>query len=116
RTGKLTPIWFAGVAGPFYLAWVLSSLVGAFAGYSLGDPAVIALDFAFPAVFIVLMMNFWKGPSTGAVLLASACAAIVTCLFIPGVWYIAAGALAGLAVALCQKADEEETPEDGELL
>lgn len=108
RAHKLTPVWFAGAAAPFYAAWVLSSLVGAFAGYSLGDPAVIALDFAFPAVFIVLMMNFWKGPRTGAVLLASAAAAVATYQLIPGVWYIAAGALAGLATSLCQGMDDDD--------
>nr|WP_111574098.1 AzlC family ABC transporter permease [Falsochrobactrum ovis] len=110
RTNKLTPAWFAGAAAPFYATWVISSLIGAFAGYSLGDPAVFALDFAFPAVFIVLMMSFWKGPRTGTVLLASALAASATHFLISGVWYIAAGALAGLVVALYQGTDEEEAP------
>ncbi|MGU3399490.1 AzlC family ABC transporter permease [Brucellaceae bacterium D45D] len=99
RNGKLTPLYFAGLIVPFYLAWVLSSLGGALVGNTLGDPAVIGLDFAFPAVFIVLIMKFWKGPQTGLILLASAVAAVVTNHFLPGVWYIAAGAAAGLLVA-----------------
>jgi len=97
---RLTPAWFAGLAAPFYLAWVLSGLAGATLGAFLGDPVTLGLDFAFPAVFIVLVMGFWKGPETGAVLLASASAAVLTQHFIPGVWYIAAGALAGLVTAL----------------
>ncbi len=48
-------------------------MLGAF----LGDPAVIGLDFAFPAVFVVLVMGFWKGPETGAILAASGIAAVV---------------------------------------
>jgi 4-azaleucine resistance transporter AzlC len=100
RVAKLTPAWFAGLAAPFYLAWVLSGLAGAVLGAFLGDPVTLGLDFAFPAVFIVLIMGFWKGPQTGAVLAASAAAAVATQHFIPGVWYIAAGALAGLLAAL----------------
>ncbi|SFB46511.1 4-azaleucine resistance probable transporter AzlC [Rhizobium sp. NFR07] len=100
RVARLTPFWFFGLAAPFYLAWVLSSLAGAMLGALLGDPAVIGLDFAFPAVFIVLVMGFWKGADTGAILIASAAAAVFVQHFVPGVWYIAAGALAGLVTAL----------------
>ncbi|ANL50275.1 branched-chain amino acid transporter AzlC family protein (plasmid) [Rhizobium phaseoli] len=96
---KLKPAWFAGLAAPFYLAWVLSGLAGATLGTFLGDPAALGLDFAFPAVFIVLVMGFWKGRETGAILLASAAAAVLTHHFVPGVWYVAAGALAGVAAA-----------------
>lgn len=97
---KLTPAFWAGLALLFYLNWVICSLVGALLGAFLGDPAVIGLDFAFPAVFIVLVMGFWKGPATGMVLAASAGAAILVHHFVPGAWYIAAGAAAGLAAAL----------------
>ena len=98
--GRLTPAWYAGLAVPFYCAWVLTSLTGAMLGALLGDPKVIGLDFAFPAVFIILVMGFWKGRETGAVLAASACAAVVTHQLLPGVWYIAAGAAAGVVVAV----------------
>ncbi|MBB3657402.1 4-azaleucine resistance transporter AzlC [Rhizobium sp. BK650] len=99
-TTRLTPAWYAGIVTPFYLTWVGSSLAGALLGAFLGDPAVIGLDFAFPAVFIVLVMGFWKGSRTGAVLAASGIASVIVHQFVPGVWYIAAGALAGLAMAL----------------
>ncbi|MBB3398248.1 MULTISPECIES: AzlC family ABC transporter permease [unclassified Rhizobium] len=97
---RLTPSWFAGIAMPFYVAWVGSTLIGASLGAFLGDPAAIGLDFAFPAVFVVLAMGFWKGRETGSVLAASALAAVLVHQVVPGVWYIAAGALAGLAAAL----------------
>lgn len=98
--GELTPAWYAGLAVPFYCVWVLTSLAGALLGAFLGDPKVIGLDFAFPAVFIVLVMGFWKGRETGAVLAASACAAVLAHQLLPGVWYIAAGAAAGVVVAV----------------
>lgn len=99
REARLTPAWFAGVVAPFYVAWVLSSLAGALLGSMIGDAAVIGLDFAFPAVFIVLMMGFWKGSETGLVLIASSACALAVHLYVPGVWYIAAGALGGIAAA-----------------
>lgn len=108
---RLTPAYFAGLIAPFYAAWVLSSLIGALAGNALGDPVLIGLDFAFPAVFIVLIMKFWKGPQTGAVLLASAFAAVAVHHYLPGVWYVAAGALAGLMVAAFQRPAGRENPE-----
>ncbi|MEK1892355.1 MAG: AzlC family ABC transporter permease [Rhizobium sp.] len=97
---RLTPSWFAGIAMPFYVAWVGATLIGASLGAFLGDPAALGLDFAFPAVFVVLAVGFWKGCETGSVLAASALAAVLVHQFVPGVWYIAAGALAGLAAAL----------------
>jgi 4-azaleucine resistance transporter AzlC len=100
RRTVLTPAYYAGLAVLFYCNWVAASLVGALLGAFLGDPAAIGLDFAFPAVFIVLVMGFWKGPATGMVLIASAAASILAHHFVPGAWYIAAGAAAGLAAAL----------------
>ncbi|QWW68963.1 AzlC family ABC transporter permease [Rhizobium sp. WYJ-E13] len=105
---RLTPAWYAGIVTPFYLTWVGSSLAGALLGAFLGNPAVIGLDFAFPAVFVVLVMGFWKGQETGAVLAASAVASVAINHFVPGVWYIAAGALAGLATALWQGRAKEQ--------
>ncbi len=101
----LTPLWCAGVALPLYFSWVISSALGAAIGSSLGDPGRFGLDFAFTAVFIALVMGFWKGPRTGAILAASGGAAVLTHMFIPGAWYIAAGALAGVFVAAYQAGD-----------
>ena len=104
REEKLTPAWFAGLALPFYLTWVIGGLAGATLGRLIGDPALIGLDFAFTAVFIVLLTAFWNGRSTGLVLLASAMAALATHRLLPGVWYIAAGAAGGILAALALEA------------
>ena len=102
RAGRtvLTPAFYAGLSIFFYLNWVAGSLAGALLGAFLGDPAVIGLDFAFPAVFIVLVTGFWKGPATGMILIASASASILVHHLVPGAWYIGAGALGGLVAAL----------------
>lgn len=99
----LTPAWYAGIAIPFYIVWLLSTLAGALAGTAIGDPRVLGLDFAFTAVFIVLVVGFWKGRETGLILASSGLAAIVVHRFVPGAWYIAAGAAAGIAAAALQE-------------
>lgn len=107
REAVLTPSFYAGLIIPFYLAWVLSGLAGGLLGTLIGDPALIGLDFAFPAVFIVLIMGFWKGRETGVVLVASATCALAVHHVVPGVWHIAAGALGGLAAAAISGSREE---------
>jgi 4-azaleucine resistance transporter AzlC len=104
----LTPAFYLGLSLPFYLGWIAASVAGALFGALIGDVAVYGLDFAFPAVFIVLLMGFWKGRETGLVLAASAMAALVVHKLVPGAWYIAAGALAGLAAAFIPLAPKEQ--------
>lgn len=99
----LTPAWYAGIAIPFYGTWLAATFAGALAGSAIGDPRAIGLDFAFTAVFIVLVVGFWKGRKTGAVLASSGLAAIAVHALLPGAWYIAAGAAAGIAAAAIQE-------------
>lgn len=108
RTTVLTPAYYLGLALPFYLGWVASSLAGALFGALIGDITVYGLDFAFPAVFIVLLTGFWKGRETGLVLAASGLAALTVHALVPGTWYIAAGALAGLAAAFIPLKQKEQ--------
>ncbi|MDQ0421797.1 4-azaleucine resistance transporter AzlC [Peteryoungia aggregata LMG 23059] len=108
RTTALTPAYYLGLALPFYLGWVASSLAGALFGALIGDITVYGLDFAFPALFIVLLTGFWKGRETGLVLAASGLAALTVHALVPGAWYIAAGALAGLAAAFIPLRQKEQ--------
>ena len=84
---------------PLWPTWFLCSFIGATVGNSLGDPAAYGLDFAFSAIFLTILMGFWKGPRTGTVIVASGIAAVVTKLLLPGAWYIMAGGVAGVAMA-----------------
>ncbi|WP_126426496.1 AzlC family ABC transporter permease [Brevibacillus marinus] len=49
------PLYFAIVAGTFYLAWVFSSLIGALIGNQI-DPQKWGLDLAFPITFAALLI------------------------------------------------------------
>jgi 4-azaleucine resistance transporter AzlC len=99
RTQPLTLGYYVGVAVPLWPTWFLSTAIGAFIGRKLPDPAQVGLDFAFAAMFIAILVGFWKGPRTGAVIVASAAVAVLAKTYISGAWYIILGGLVGVAVA-----------------
>lgn len=107
-TQPLTMAYYLGLGLPMVLTWTVSSVAGALAGVWLEDPGAYGFDFAFSALFIGILAGFWKGPKTGAVLAASAVAAALAKLTVPGAWYIVLGGLAGVAVAVLRHAEEEE--------
>jgi 4-azaleucine resistance transporter AzlC len=98
-TAPLSLGYYFGLALPMWLTWTISSLIGAIVGRSFGDPAAYGFDFAFSAMFIGILAGFWKGPRTGAVLGASAIAAALAKLYVPGAWYIVIGGVVGMVVA-----------------
>ncbi len=103
RRAQKQPIsmsYFLGVAMPLWPNWVAFSVVGAYFGKSIGDTDRFGLDFAFAAMFIAVLAGFWKGPKTGAILIASSVAAVFAKTFLPGAWYILAGGAAGMLAAV----------------
>ena len=55
---------------------------------------------ASAAVFIALLRGLWRGRSTALPWAASGLVAALVHATVPGAWYVAAGALTGLAVAI----------------
>ena len=94
--GPLRPAFYMAMALALYGTWTASTTLGSILGAGLQDPARWGLDFAFTAVFIVLVMGFWTGPRASlppwAVAAAAAVAVEATA---PGAWYILAGGQAG---------------------
>ena len=103
----LTLAFYLGVSLPLAASWWISTGTGAMLGRALGDPSAIGLDFAFSAMFIAILMGFWKGPSTAGVLAASGAVAAATHLAFAGPWYIVAGGLAGALYAYVTYRAEE---------
>ena len=95
----LTLAFYLGVSLPLAATWWIATGTGAMLGRALGDPSAIGLDFAFSAMFIAILMGFWKGPGTAGVLAASGAVAAGTHLAFDGPWYIVAGGLAGALYA-----------------
>ena len=91
--------YYLGVAISLWLSWVFWTTAGTLGGTIIQDPATYGLDFAFIAVFLVLLRGMWRGPRSLAPWLASAGAAALVDRMVPGPLYVLAGAATGLLVA-----------------
>jgi predicted branched-subunit amino acid permease len=105
----ITKSYYIGVALPLWPTWIIFTGVGAALGKALGDTSRIGLDFAFAAMFIAVLAGFWKGPKTAAVLIASSVFSVFGKIYLAGAWYILAGGIAGILVAIItySKGNEE---------
>jgi 4-azaleucine resistance transporter AzlC len=84
-----------GAGGILYLAWTGGTAAGVLAGDSLGDPATLGLDAAFPALFLALLAPLLRsGGQTPAMaaLLGAGIALVLTPIAPAGVPVIAATA------------------------
>jgi 4-azaleucine resistance transporter AzlC len=113
REVPLTPAYFVGLAGPLYVNWVFWSVCGAAFGGAIKDPETFGFDFAFTAIFIGILTGFWRSAATAWVLAASSAAAVSVCLVVDGPWYILAGGLAGVVVAVVFWRPVPEIEEEG---
>lgn len=91
--------YYLGISAGLYLTWVVFTGLGAVFGPALGDIEQYGFDMAFTAVFLVLLRGMWKGIIVCRSWFISLTVAALTYLFIPGAWYVAAGAIAGLAAS-----------------
>lgn len=100
KGGVISLRYYAGVAAPLYLTWVVCTTIGAAIGPVLGDVTRFGFDMAFPAVFLVMLAGMWTGLRAALPWIASLIAAGLSVLFLPGAWYVPVGTLTGLGVAL----------------
>jgi 4-azaleucine resistance transporter AzlC len=103
----ITPAYWFGLATALPIAWVGSTLLGAWLGSFLGDPRRLGADFAFTALFIGLIAGLWKGRVTGITVAASGMVAALTYALAGPPWHVVAGALAGIAAAYLAARPEE---------
>ncbi|KVN28543.1 branched-chain amino acid ABC transporter permease [Burkholderia pyrrocinia] len=92
--------YYAGIAAGLYSTWISMTTLGAALGPTIGDVERYGFDMAFTAVFLVLLKGMWKGVRASRPWFVSLVVAAATHLAVPGAWYVAAGACAGLAAAL----------------
>lgn len=92
--------FYIGSSLVFYVAWLGCTTLGAVLGPLLGHPEVYGLDMAFPAVFLVMLRGMWKGLRRAWPWAVSLAAATLTYKLVPGAWYVAAGAAAGILTAV----------------
>jgi 4-azaleucine resistance transporter AzlC len=97
---RLSGLYYAAIALPLYVGWMIATALGALFGQLIGDPKVFGLDFVFAAFFIILVAQFRERANALPIILASAAFAIAAFLTIGPPWHIASGAFAGVAVAV----------------
>ena len=97
----VTPAYWFALALSLPGAWISGTLLGAWLGSFMGDPARFGADFAFTALFIGLVAGFWRGRITLITVAASGVAAARTDLAAGPPWHVAAGAAAGILAAYC---------------
>ncbi len=99
RNGKLKLLnlpYYMGISIGLYVVWISFTTLGASMGALLGDIEHYGLHMAFPAVFLVLLKGMWKGTRAALPWLVSLIIAATVHWVVPGAWYVAAGAAAGL--------------------
>lgn len=94
--------YYAALAAPFYVTWVTMTTLGHLMGAAIRDPARYGFDFAFTAIFLVILAGLWRGRATLPSWLASAAVAVAVWYLVAGPWYILAGGVAGAAVGALQ--------------
>lgn len=92
--------FYMGAALALYGTWVAFTTLGAIVGPLIGDVKDFGFDMAFPAVFFVLLKGMWKNVRSSLPWAVSLVAALFAYVYVPGAWYVPAGALAGIVTAL----------------
>ncbi|GGA32289.1 AzlC family ABC transporter permease [Dyella nitratireducens] len=91
--------YYLGLSAGLYLTWITFTTIGAIVGPMIGNIDAYGFDMAFPAVFLVLLRGMWKSARAARPWLVSLIMAAATHVWIPGAWYVAAGAASGLLAA-----------------
>lgn len=100
--------YYVALAAPFYLTWITMTTLGHLMGAAIRDPARFGFDFAFTAIFLVILSALWRGRSTLIPWFASAAVAVAVWSLIDGPWYILAGGVAGAAVGALQGVRDDD--------
>jgi 4-azaleucine resistance transporter AzlC len=80
-----------------YATWLTGTIVGAFAGDSIGDPEALGLDAIYPAFFLALLINEMRGRRALAVAGGGALIALALVPFTPAGVPVLVASLAALA-------------------
>ena len=105
----LGPAYIVGATLPFYSAWQISCFAGTQIGNVIGDLEQWGFDFVFTAVFLTLVLGFWRTDHRSSPIIASAVFAIIASHFIEGSWFIVIGGIAGVLAALITFRKEAST-------
>jgi len=111
--GRLSLGHYLGVSAGLYATWVSGTALGAALGPVIGDVQRYGFDMAFTAVFLVLLRGLWPGWRRSLPWMGSLVVAALASRLLPGVWYVAAGALTGVGLAAWMARGAADAAGDG---
>ena len=82
------------------IAWFPATLLGFLLADRIPDPERLGLDFAFTAVFGAMLFAGYRSKRDIGPWLASGVVATAVWWLVPGTWYVVAGGIAGVAIAI----------------
>jgi 4-azaleucine resistance transporter AzlC len=91
--GNVATILGSGLA--FWMIWVAGTAGGWLIGATVSDPQRYGLDLVMPVFFAVILVPLWRGARAAVPWAVAGAAAVAASLYLPGSWYIIAGAVAG---------------------
>jgi predicted branched-subunit amino acid permease len=79
----------------FFAAWNAAAAFGYLLGAQIANPRAIGLDLVMPIFFAIMLIPLWQGARRGIAWVVAGVVALLVEYFVPGWWFILAGALAG---------------------
>lgn len=79
----------------FCAAWIAAVSAGYFLGALIANPKAIGLDLVMPIFFTAMLVPLWRGSGNLVPWLTAGAVSLLFYYFVPGWWYVVAGALAG---------------------
>lgn len=80
-----------------WLVWIAGSMAGFLVGSLVAEPQRYGLDVIMPVFFTVILIPLWRGARAAVPWAVAGLAALAAAHYLPGSWYIVAGAVAGAA-------------------
>ena len=78
-----------------WLVWIAATAAGYLAGSMVSEPERYGLDLVMPVFFIVMLVPLWRGARRAVPWAVAGLVAVAAAHYLPGTWYIMAGAAAG---------------------
>lgn len=82
-----------------WLVWIAGTAGGYGVGAAVTDPQRYGLDLVMPVFFAVILVPLWRGARAAVPWGVAGVVAVAAAHYLPGTWYIMAGAVAGAAAA-----------------
>ncbi|MCB5201077.1 AzlC family ABC transporter permease [Neorhizobium sp. T786] len=103
--------WYFGFGAVIYVCWSISTMIGAWFGKMIGNPASIGIDILLPVYFLGMVLAFRSRWGFFPVVIASAIGSVAAYHFVGSPWHVSLGAAAGILVATVLPLDTSSTRE-----